>query len=509
MIFLAEFRVYSIFVVGLISFCGRIWGQHVLPSARLKPLDNSEVAIARKGQAVFLDAVGPTFNRIPTILKGSAFLKTSRTAGCAVVPLTTGKIIVATPVKGHDGSQDSALTEKGFEPLGAPLTKLLAGHQDALQMYTKQVDYNSFRLSPLSFKSWVIIFFSPDSLPSRLVSANLTTSILPKYNKKTRQWQGCPSIEKTGKRLWAAWFSGGNREPDSGNYGIVSYSDDGGSTWDDPTIIITHRDTGVRVMDPQLWKDPAGKLWIFWVQNEGAHGFDGMWSTWAVQILKPESGKLAWTKPRRLCNGLTRNKPIVLGNGDWLLPSYSWVPDYRSALYISKDKGKSWLLQGGPVNDGSQNFYEHMVVELKDKKLWLLQRNIQQSYSSDRGKTWTNLDTVEEMTSANSRLYFGRLQSGSLLLVYNNDEERKTRRNLTAFLSRDDGKTWPHKLLIDERINVSYPDVTQDAMGRIFLIYDRGRNTDKEIILSQFTEEDVIKGRLPDGYNPKMVSKVE
>jgi len=483
-------------------------GQQIVSSALVMPLDNSKVATVRKGEPVFLDE-HQTFDQLPLSLMHMAFIRASKHEGCTISPLTTGRLVIVTPAKGRTGSQDSALRANGFEPFGDPLTSLLTNQREPVQMYRKQVEYKNFRLSPLSFRSWAIVFFSPDSLRACMVPAMLSTSIAHKFDKETRLWQGCPSIEKTGKRLWAAWFSGGSREPDAGNYGIVSYSDDEGSTWLDPAIVITHSDTTVRVMDPQLWKDPTGKLWIFWVQNQGTHGFDGLWSTWAAQLQHPESGKPAWTKPKRLCNGLMRNKPIALANGSWLLPSYSWLPEYRSTLYISNDRGKSWSLQGGPVNKGSQNFYEHMVVELSDSRLWLLQRNIQQSYSSDRGKTWTNLDTVEEMTSANSRLYLGRLQSGSLLLVYNNDEERKTRRNLTAFLSKDDGKTWPHMLLIDERINVSYPDVTQDAMGRIFLIYDRGRNTDKEIILSQFTEEDIIKGRLPGSYNPKMVSKVE
>lgn len=501
-------RVYLLLVTMMILGPAKMHGQQFVPFAQVMPLDGSKVATARKGEPVFIDD-HQTFDQLPLFLLRMAFVRASKHNGCTISPLTAGRLVVVTPLKGQTHSQDSVLRTNGFETVGYPLTSMLTDQREPLQVYSKQVGYKSFRLSLLSFRSWAIVFFSPDSLPARMVPAKLSTSIAHKFDKEMRQWQGCPSIEKTGKRLWAAWFSGGSREPDAGNYGIISYSDDEGSNWRDPAIVITHPDTTVRIMDPQLWKDPAGKLWIFWVQNQGTHGFDGLWSTWAVQVRHPESGKLAWTKPKRLCNGLTRNKPIVLADGSWLLPSYSWLPVYRSALYISNDKGKSWSLQGGPANKGSQNFYEHMVVELSDNRLWLLQRNIQQSFSFDRGRTWSNLDTVEEMTSANSRLYLGRLQSGCLLLVYNNDEERKTRCNLTAFLSNDEGKTWPYKLLIDERISVSYPDVTQDANGRIYLIYDRGRNTDKEIILSEFTEEDVKKGRLPDDYKPKMVCKIE
>src|SRR5690242_1360982 len=99
MIFLGRFLIYSLFVVGLISFCGRTWGQQVLPFARLKPLDNSQIAMARKGEPAFLD-VDLTFNQVPDVLKGCAFTKSSKIVGCAIAPLTAGTIIVATPVKG-------------------------------------------------------------------------------------------------------------------------------------------------------------------------------------------------------------------------------------------------------------------------------------------------------------------------------------------------------------------------------------------------------------------------
>lgn len=501
-------RFFVTLLTALTLFMCPLYSQQVFPSAAALPDGNGEVALAHKGQAVFFNAK-QTFDQLPATLNDMAFVRASQIDGCKISLLTEGNVVVVTPEKGQPGSQDSALRAYGFNMVDTSLKSLLAGQHETLQMYAKQVDYKNFRLPSFTFKAWAIVFFSPIALPAHCVPAIVKAAASPVFDKSKRQWQGCPSIEKTGNRLWAAWFSGGSREPDTGNYGIVSYSDDEGTSWLDPAIIISHPDTSVRVMDPQLWKDPSGKLWIFWVQNQGAHGFDGLWSTWAVQLQYPRSKNLHWTKPKKLCNGLMRNKPVVLSNGAWLLPSYSWVPDYRSALYISTDKGKSWRLQGGPLNEGSQNFYEHMVVELKDKRLWLLQRNIQESYSPDMGKTWSALASVESFTSANSRLYFGRLQSGHLLLVYNNDPEGKTRRNLTAFLSTDDGKSWPFKIVIDERINVSYPDVTQDSRGKIYLCYDRGRTTDKEIILAEFTEDDLVKGKFPEGYKPKMISKVE
>lgn len=67
---------------------------------------------------------------------------------------------------------------------------------------------------------------------------------------------------------------------------------------------------------------------------------------------------------------------------------------------------------------------------------------------------------------------------------------------MTAFLSEDDGRTWPYKLLLDEREDVSYPDIAQDGNGNIYVVYDRKCVTQREILMARFREEDVKRGGL-------------
>ena len=65
-------------------------------------------------------------------------------------------------------------------------------------------------------------------------------------------------------------------------------------------------------------------------------------------------------------------------------------------------------------------------------------------------------------------------------------------------------------MLISGRQDVSYPDVTQDADGRIFMIYDHARYTFGNILLASFTEDDVLAGRLvtPGSYLDLLVSSL-
>jgi hypothetical protein len=72
------------------------------------------------------------------------------------------------------------------------------------------------------------------------------------------------------------------------------------------------------------------------------------------------------------------------------------------------------------------------------------------------------------------------------------------RNNLAALLSDDDGKTWPHRLLIDERDHVSYPDAVEAEDGRILVVYDRDRYGQREILLASLTEADILAGRATD-----------
>ena len=61
-----------------------------------------------------------------------------------------------------------------------------------------------------------------------------------------------------------------------------------------------------------------------------------------------------------------------------------------------------------------------------------------------------------------------------------------------AFISKDDGLSWSHGLLLDQRNGVSYPDGQQTEGGTIHIIYDYNRTTDQNIITTSFTEEDIL-----------------
>ena len=336
---------------------------------------------------------------------------------------------------------------------------------------------------------------------------------MPAYGQKYLPFAMASSLEVTSKgRLWTCWAGGGDG-PDG--YLVGSYSDDQGNSWRDPVFVIDPQAQGLE-MNTRIgafWCDPKGRLWLFFHQSVG--NFDGSFSNWFVRCDDPDSGKPVWSDPVYIGFGESINKPIVRKNGEWILPVSlhdRWnidkpFADYYheldavrgSNVFVSDDEGASWRYRGGIIFKDSR-YNEHSVVEKQDGTLWMLSRcmkEIAQSFSTDGGKTWQPQTTF--FPHVNSKAVFRRLQSGHLLVIRHGQDITKAtpkREALTAFLSTDDGKTWPSSLLLDERSPVSYPDIAQTPNGDIYVHYDRDRTGAAEILFARFREEDVQAGTL-------------
>jgi predicted neuraminidase len=332
----------------------------------------------------------------------------------------------------------------------------------------------------------------------------------PAYADSTRIFQGIPGLERAANgRLWALWYAGGPDEPGEGpgNYVVLVTSADDGRTWSGPKLVIDPPGP-VRAYDPCLWRDPSGRLWLFWAQSY--QWWDGRSGVWAITTTDADRENPRWSKPRRLADGIMMNKPTVTSWGDWLMPAAVWERKPRTEIpaafqhdlgsrrganvVVSRDRGRTWTYQS-QVLVPNRVFDEHMIVERNDHSLWMLVRaeyGIGESLSTDRGQSWTP-GVRSALPHVNSRFFVRRLRSGRLLLVTHNPPDGKTRSHLTARLSADDGKTWSGGLIIDERAGVSYPDGVEGPDGTIYLIYDYSRTKAKQILMATFNEEDVMK----------------
>src|SRR5208282_4223464 len=105
------------------------------------------------------------------------------------------------------------------------------------------------------------------------------------------------------------------------NYAMLATSGDDGRTWSGLRAVIDCPGI-VRAGGPNIWVDPQGKLWWFYMQS--AFWWDGRGGEWALTTDEPDKDNPRWSKPRRLFDGKMANKPTVLRNGDWVYPSAVW-----------------------------------------------------------------------------------------------------------------------------------------------------------------------------------------
>jgi len=333
---------------------------------------------------------------------------------------------------------------------------------------------------------------------------------LKKYGTNKRLWQGIPSIEVTKNgRIFLTFYSGGTKE-EIGNYVLLIQSDDG-INFTEPVAVVYEE--GHRCFDPCLWIDPLGRLWLTWARYPD----DG---TFAVICENPDAETLVFGEPFHIGDYVMMNKPTVISSGEWLFPLAVWnedrtlnFPEFCSGIsqkgsyaYSSTDEGKTFKKLGCATIQ-NRSYDENMILEMEDGRLRMFVRRhdgIGAADSFDGGNHWGE-DFDTGYGGPSSRFFIRRLKSGRILLVNHYDFDN--RNNLTAMLSEDDGKSFPYKLLLDERSKVSYPDAIEAEDGFIYITYDRERGAflDKmedvlacarEILIAKITEEDILNGRI-------------
>lgn len=330
------------------------------------------------------------------------------------------------------------------------------------------------------------------------------------YNPSDRIWQGCPNILVTQRRIWAAWYTGGPTEPHSRNYCVIVYSEDGGKTWVDPYMIIDPVIESESTVLP-LFFLYENEMWIIYFHYKNTNS-----GTYAIKSSNFDAENIqdvTWSEPVFLFARMIHHRPTVLSDGSLIVGSQGSDKTITN-VYKSLDKGITWFQPGTAASD-LNSYHKAKIVEKKDGTLWMLSQlergtggGMEQSFSSDGGYTWTryqyNLDPP--LISPGARFEITRLKSGNLALVSYATTNART--DLTIYLSEDDGVTWKHSILLDNRTEVSYPDLAQDSQGNIYVIWDMGRYEQKEMRMSIMTEQDIKKGKLAFENEKIVVSKL-
>lgn len=260
------------------------------------------------------------------------------------------------------------------------------------------------------------------------------------------------------------------------------------SAWTDPKVIA--HDPFRSVGNAVAWQAPDGLVWLFYVVR-----FGDVWSTSRIQAKVSKDRAETWSDafPLVLDEGMmVRNLPIVLSNGNYLLPIYRETgqdteqvgPDSTSLFLLYDVKTKKWT-PTGRITSRIGNI-QPAVVELSPSHLIAYCRRgggygptkdgfLVRAESRDGGLTWSKGED-SAFPNPNAAVEFLKLKSGSLVLVYNDSMSGRT--PLAVALSADGDKSYPFRRnLADGKNDYAYPIGFQARDGRIHIVYTSDRRS--------------------------------
>ncbi|OGF97949.1 MAG: hypothetical protein A3F83_01560 [Candidatus Glassbacteria bacterium RIFCSPLOWO2_12_FULL_58_11] len=287
--------------------------------------------------------------------------------------------------------------------------------------------------------------------------------------------------------LMAAWFNGS----EEGGRDVViraARREPGKEIWERPFVIADTPEASDG--QPTLFLAPNRQVWLFYRSS-----YQRQMPPPKLMWKKSTDLGRTWSKAEILLDKMwaTRNRSIVLTNGDILVPLTRH--EYAS-FCISADSGRTWQECQPLLTEPRSN--EPTVIQRTDGSLLALMRPydpdparrlLWQSESFDEGRNWGKPSRTA-LGNPSSSVQLLRLSGGPLLLVFNDDCE--TRTNLSLALSLDEGQTWIHKrLLEDSPGRFEYPALAQDADGLIHVTYTFRRTHIKHVEVN----EDWIRDR--------------
>ncbi len=302
--------------------------------------------------------------------------------------------------------------------------------------------------------------------------------------------------------ILAAWFGGTHeRHNDVGIW--ISRNLNG--KWSKPVEVVNGFQNDLLrypCWNPVLFKPLKGPLMLFYKVGPSPSEWWGMLST-------SDDNGVTWSNPAKLGEndkvgdliGPVKNKPLQLNDGTIICPSSTELlkngeTKWRVHFEFTRDYGKSWNVVG-PINDGVEfDAIQPSILTYDDGRMQALCRTrqgvIAQSWSEDRGKTWSKM-TATNLPNPNAGTDAITLQNGLQMLVYNPDGRTRgpARRNqLNVAVSRD-GINWKDVLILendnqpgqDANTEYSYPTIIQGRNGLVHITYTYHRKTVKYVLL--------------------------
>lgn len=305
--------------------------------------------------------------------------------------------------------------------------------------------------------------------------------------------------------LFVVFFSGKGEYKDNAAAVFGSRLKLGSKRWSKPVKLAANPFYALGNAVP--WQAPDGVVWLFYVTRYGE-----IWDSSRITAKISRDGARTWSESFALtfeAGTMVRNRPLVLPDGDYLLPVYHELGNDPEA--VSKDCTSFFLrhhpatgqwTESNRVRSRLGNIQPAPALIEGNRLVAFCRRGgnydgqsdgwLVRTESNDGGKTWS-AGTDSEFPNPNAAVDFLRLQSGHHLLVYNRSFSDRT--PLSVALSTDGAKTFPHRrdLIAEPKGDYGYPTVIQTRDGKIRVLY----TSDERTVVRQavFTEADVLTAK--------------
>ncbi|WP_113653585.1 sialidase family protein [Pedobacter namyangjuensis] len=235
-----------------------------------------------------------------------------------------------------------------------------------------------------------------------------------------------------------------------------------------------------------------------WKTKGSQPGFDVKQTAQFLIVKSTDNGK-TWGKPVNLTKMAKKEEwwlwapapgqGITLKDGTLVFPTQGRDAKGKpfSNITYSKDSGKTWQTSNAAVTEETT---ENMAVELTDGSIMLNMRaNANRTDTSsnngraiavttDLGQTWKEHETshkaLQEPTCMASIIRHDYTLAGkkSSVLLFCNPNSKIARNFITVKASKDDGKTWQSKVLLDEWKGRGYSCMTSIDNETIGVLYE-------------------------------------
>lgn len=246
-------------------------------------------------------------------------------------------------------------------------------------------------------------------------------------------------------------------------------SEDNGSTWSEPQIVV---DTPLDDRDPSITQLSNGDLLVTYFDRDPDRT-----PTAKVFIVRSTDGGETWQDPQHVPLPIEEqvastavSEPVTeLDDGTLLLPVYftpkePYPGHHKSAVLRSEDMGHTWPTAAIIEDAEEARVNEPSIEPLPDGRIYMLLRpSMHWGVSKDGGATWSEPEKLGIEGEAPNLL----LTDEEILLAgFRHPPTSST----SVAWSADYGETWQGPKIIDH-VGGAYPSFTQLPDGRIFMVY--------------------------------------